>query len=61
MGFTSVEADVWLIDGELRVAHDLEDAVPGRTLESLYLNRWPNGCGRITGTCTSDGPATSSC
>ncbi|TDD30443.1 glycerophosphodiester phosphodiesterase [Kribbella turkmenica] len=36
-GFNSVEADVWLIDGELRVTHDLEDAVPGRTLESLYL------------------------
>jgi glycerophosphoryl diester phosphodiesterase len=36
-GFNSVEADVWLIDGELRVAHDQEDAVPGRTLESLYL------------------------
>ncbi|MFI7063206.1 glycerophosphodiester phosphodiesterase family protein [Kribbella sp. NPDC050124] len=36
-GFNSVEADVWLIDGELRVAHDLEDAVPGRNLESLYL------------------------
>ena len=37
-GFTSVEADVWLVDGELLVAHDLEDAVPGRTLESLYLD-----------------------
>lgn len=36
-GFNSVEADVWLIDGELRVAHDLADAVPGRNLESLYL------------------------
>ncbi|HEU4947513.1 MAG TPA: glycerophosphodiester phosphodiesterase family protein [Kribbella sp.] len=36
-GFNSVEADVWLIDGELRVAHDEVDAVPGRTLESLYL------------------------
>jgi glycerophosphoryl diester phosphodiesterase len=36
-GFSSVEADVWLVDGELRVAHDLEDAVPGRNLESLYL------------------------
>ena len=36
-GFNSVEADVWLIDGELRVAHDLADAKPGRTLESLYL------------------------
>ncbi|MBT2534829.1 phosphatidylinositol-specific phospholipase C/glycerophosphodiester phosphodiesterase family protein [Arthrobacter sp. ISL-69] len=37
-GFTSVEADVWLVDGELRVAHDLEDAKPGVTLESLYLD-----------------------
>ncbi|WP_439657204.1 phosphatidylinositol-specific phospholipase C/glycerophosphodiester phosphodiesterase family protein [Lentzea sp. HUAS TT2] len=36
-GFTSVEADVWLVDGELRVAHDLIDARPGRTLRSLYL------------------------
>ena len=36
-GFNSVEADVWLVDGELRVAHDLADAVPGRNLESLYL------------------------
>lgn len=36
-GFTSVEADVWLVDGELRVAHDLEQTRPGRTLDSLYL------------------------
>lgn len=36
-GFTSVEADVYLIDGELLVAHDLEDVQPGRTLEKLYL------------------------
>lgn len=37
-GFTSVEADVWLVDGELLVAHDLKDAKPGVTLESLYLD-----------------------
>lgn len=36
-GFTSVEADVWLVGGELLVAHDLADVQPGRTLESLYL------------------------
>ncbi|PZR52945.1 hypothetical protein DNL40_09845 [Xylanimonas oleitrophica] len=36
-GFTSVEADVWLIDGELRVAHESRQTRPGRTLESLYL------------------------
>ena len=37
-GFTSVEADVWLVDGALLVAHDREDVRPGRTLESLYLD-----------------------
>jgi glycerophosphoryl diester phosphodiesterase len=37
-GFTSVEADVWLVDGELLVAHDREDVRPGVTLESLYLD-----------------------
>lgn len=36
-GFTSVEADVWLIDGELRVAHDEVDTQSGVTLDSLYL------------------------
>jgi glycerophosphoryl diester phosphodiesterase len=37
-GFTSVEADVWLVDGQLLVAHDLEDVSPQRTLERLYLS-----------------------
>ncbi len=35
--FKSVEADVWLVDGELLVAHDRHQVQPGRTLESLYL------------------------
>lgn len=37
-GFTSVEADVWLVDGELLVAHDAWEVQPGRTLQSLYLD-----------------------
>ncbi len=37
-GFTSVEADVWLVNGELLVAHDAWEVQPGRTLESLYLD-----------------------
>ncbi|WP_243061009.1 phosphatidylinositol-specific phospholipase C/glycerophosphodiester phosphodiesterase family protein [Nocardioides sp. SR21] len=37
-GFTSVEADVWLVDGKLLVAHDLADVDPKRTLSSLYLD-----------------------
>ena len=36
-GFTSVEADIWLVDGKLLVAHDLERVEPERTLEALYL------------------------
>ena len=37
-GFGSVEADIWLVNGELLVAHDLKDAKPDRTLETLYLD-----------------------
>jgi glycerophosphoryl diester phosphodiesterase len=37
-GFTSVEADIYLVDGQLLVAHDPEDIQPGRTLQSLYLD-----------------------
>lgn len=37
-GFTSVEADVWLVDGELLVAHERKNTDPTRTLESLYLD-----------------------
>lgn len=36
-GFWSVEADVWLRQGALLVAHDVENVSPGRTLERLYL------------------------
>src|SRR3954453_2046264 len=34
-GFTSVEADVWLVDGELYLGHDGPDLT--RTLRSSYL------------------------
>ena len=36
-GFTSIEADVYLADGNLCVAHDKEQIVPGKTLPSMYL------------------------
>src|SRR5438876_12079434 len=36
-GFCSIEADVYLIDGQLVVAHDVDKAVSSRTLEKLYL------------------------
>ncbi|MFI0981021.1 phosphatidylinositol-specific phospholipase C/glycerophosphodiester phosphodiesterase family protein [Streptomyces sp. NPDC021093] len=37
-GFTSVEADIHLVDGRLLVAHDPVDLDPARTLEALYLD-----------------------
>ncbi|HTL30637.1 MAG TPA: phosphatidylinositol-specific phospholipase C/glycerophosphodiester phosphodiesterase family protein [Tepidisphaeraceae bacterium] len=37
-GFCSVEADICLIDGELRVGHKPEQTTPLRTLKSLYLD-----------------------
>lgn len=37
-GFDSVEADIWLVDGRLLVAHDAGQLDPRRTLESLYLD-----------------------
>jgi hypothetical protein len=36
--FGSVEADIFLVGGQLLVAHDPEDLDPTRTLESLYLD-----------------------
>ncbi|MFB7915620.1 phosphatidylinositol-specific phospholipase C/glycerophosphodiester phosphodiesterase family protein [Streptomyces sp. NPDC056061] len=37
-GFTSVEADVFLVDGELLVGHGIAALDPTRTLASLYLD-----------------------
>jgi hypothetical protein len=37
-GFWSVEADVWLHQGRMLVAHDFVDVSPEKTLQSLYLN-----------------------
>lgn len=36
-GFTSIEADVFLVDGQLLVAHNLPDVSKERNLEDLYL------------------------
>jgi hypothetical protein len=37
-GFCSVEADVYLVDGQLLVAHERFQTKPERTLQSLYLD-----------------------
>jgi hypothetical protein len=37
-GFASVEVDVFLVDGELLVAHDLEEVQASATLTRMYLD-----------------------
>jgi hypothetical protein len=37
-GFCSVEADIYLVDGQLLVAHDRNQVKPERTLQALYLD-----------------------
>lgn len=37
-GFCSVEADIFLVDGQLLVAHNRKDVKPERTLQALYLD-----------------------
>jgi glycerophosphoryl diester phosphodiesterase len=37
-GFCSVEADVFLVDGDFLVGHDRGELRPGRTLRRLYLD-----------------------
>ncbi len=37
-GFTSVEADIFLVDGQLLVAHTQKELKPERTLQALYLD-----------------------
>jgi len=36
--FGSIEADIWLKDGNIFVAHDAKDIQPARTLAALYLD-----------------------
>ena len=37
-GFLSIEADIFLVDGELPVGHDRTQLKPGKTIESMYLD-----------------------
>ncbi len=37
-GFCNIEADVWLVDGQLFAAHDRRAVKPDRTLKALYLD-----------------------
>jgi hypothetical protein len=54
-GFCSVEADIWLVDGQLLVAHDLDKVSPERTLEGLYLEPLRERVRRNGGRVYTDG------
>lgn len=55
-GFCSVEADVWLVEGKLLVAHDLEAVQVDRTLQKLYLDPLREQIRRNGGRVFSRGP-----
>ncbi len=56
-GFGSVEADIYLVDGQLLVGHDRKDLRPGRTLEKLYLDPLRERARANGGRVYRDGPS----
>ena len=55
-GFTSVEADIFLVDDKLCVAHESKEIAPDRTLQSLYLQPLRERVKRNGGRVYRDGP-----
>lgn len=55
-GFTSIEADIFLVDGELRVAHDAHELPTAKTLNELYLAPLWTLYGANDGRVYPDGP-----
>jgi hypothetical protein len=55
-GFCSVEADIFLVGGELRVGHSRFELRKGRTLEKLYLKPLSERVRKNGGRVYKDGP-----
>jgi hypothetical protein len=55
-GFCSVEADIWLVDGKLLVAHDRDKLKPERTLQALYLDPLRERVRKNSGRVYANGP-----
>ncbi|MGD9635912.1 MAG: phosphatidylinositol-specific phospholipase C/glycerophosphodiester phosphodiesterase family protein [Pirellulales bacterium] len=55
LGFASIEADVFLVDGKLLVGHDPLELRPERTLEALYLAPLRERAARNGGSVHGDG------
>lgn len=56
-GFGSIEADIYLVEGKLLVAHNRADVKPERTLAALYLEPLRAAVQRNGGRVYRDGPA----
>ncbi|HEX5051198.1 MAG TPA: phosphatidylinositol-specific phospholipase C/glycerophosphodiester phosphodiesterase family protein [Planctomycetota bacterium] len=56
LGLGSVEADIFLVDGELRVGHEQWQLRPGRTLVSMYLEPLRAFARRHGGRVRADAP-----
>ncbi|NNE00094.1 MAG: hypothetical protein HKN47_22470 [Pirellulaceae bacterium] len=55
-GFCSVEADIYLVDGKLLVAHDRDKLQANRSLQNLYLDPLRQRVRRNGGHVFPDGP-----
>lgn len=55
-GFCSVEADIYLVEGRLLVAHDRRKVDPARTLETVYLDPLRARAKANGGRIFADGP-----
>ena len=55
-GFCSVEADIYLVDGRLLVAHDRDQVVSSRTLQALYLDPLRERVKKNRGMVFANGP-----
>lgn len=55
-GFCSVEADIYLVDGQLLVAHQRSQVRPDRTLQSLYLDPLRERIRKNNGKVYANGP-----
>jgi hypothetical protein len=55
-GFCSVEADIFLVEGKLLVAHNFKDVKPDRTLQALYLDPLRERVQRNGGRVFTNGP-----
>lgn len=54
-GMGSIEADIFLVDGELYVAHDRSDIKPERTLRRMYIEPVAREMALGRGSCYGDG------